>query len=143
MRIYADFNGLQRAREPDDGSVVPLDTYGTLCDLANALLVLMEGLELTIYDQSDDHEDLEAEATATFDSELNCWVARISASGIRYVPTQDQRVGQLVCVGCKANLHRLVQEKGLDAGIKCPACGLPAWTPILKPAGAHGAPSDA
>src|SRR3954464_9009464 len=66
--IYADFNGLERIVESPARYSVALDTYGTLRDLSTAGIRLTEGLELLVWDESDESEDLEGEAIARFDT---------------------------------------------------------------------------
>jgi hypothetical protein len=131
-RIYADFNGLQRL---DGGKrlVVPLASFGSLCDLANAGIVLTEGLRLTIHDKSDESEDLEADATAHFDDYGKYWVAEIDTRGYRYVPTQNAKRPPLVCVGCRTSLEDFVHKHGLNNETKCPECGVFVWSPVLPP----------
>lgn len=135
MRIYADFNGLQRSNQDLTKSMVPLDTYGSLCDLAFAKIILTEGASFTIYDESDEEEDLEANAVARFDPGLGCWVAEIDDQEIRDVPTKGQKVSPLVCVSCRGELAAFVAEEGLNGKTLCPNCGTPVWLPIHPPSG--------
>ncbi len=136
MRIYADFNGLHRSPRFSNRQVVPLDTFGSLCDLAYAGIVLSEGTQLTIYDQSDEREDLEADAVARFDADHDDWVAEIGEEGYRYVPTQEARCHELVCVACRAELGNFIEEQGLREHDRCPNCGTQIWSPILPPGSA-------
>ena len=53
-RIYADFNGRVAGPKNADRTAVVLDTFGSLRDLANAGIVLEEGLPLIVVDASDD-----------------------------------------------------------------------------------------
>lgn len=132
MRIYADFNGLEPST--DSGrQFVPLDTYGSLCDLARAKIILANGTKLTIYSDSSDTEDLEANAVARFDSEFNCWVAEIDDDGIRDVPTLGQKSSSLVCVACGQELDQYVAQQGLSERSLCPSCGTQVHLPILPP----------
>jgi len=139
MRIYADFNGLQRSSRTHGRQAVPLDTYGSLCDLAYAGIALSEGVRLTIYDQSDEHEDLQASAIVFFDLALKCWVAEIEDDGIQEVQSQNSQRSPLVCLSCRASLEELVASQGLNAGTVCSQCGAPAWLPILPPPAIGGA----
>ena len=136
MRIYADFNGLHRSPHRSNKQIVPLDTFGSLCDLAHAGIVLAEGAKLTIFDQSDEEEDLEADAIASFDTTLQCWVAEIDAKGIRDVPAQGAKRQGLVCVACRNDLEAFVAKEGLSQNSCCPACEVPVLSPILPPTGA-------
>ena len=133
MRIYADFNGLQRSSDKSKKQFVPLDTYGSLCDLARAKIILANGTDLTIYSDSSETEDLEANAVARFNSELNCWVAEIDCDGIRGVPTQGQKSSSLVCVACGKDLDQHVAEHGLSNRSLCPSCGTLIHLPIQLP----------
>jgi hypothetical protein len=133
MRIYADFNGLQRSPGEASRQFVPLDTYGSLCDLAKAKIILANGTKLTIYSDSSETEDIEANAVARFDSELNCWVADIEGDGIRDVPTQGQKSSSLVCVACGKELDLHVAQHGLSSNSQCPSCGTLVHLPIQPP----------
>lgn len=132
MRIYADFNGLERSTD-SSRQFVPLDTYGSLCALARAKIILANGTKLTIYSDSSETEDLEANAVARFESELNCWVAEIDDDGIRGVPTQGQKSSSLVCVACEKELDQHLAQPGQSEKALCPACGTQVHLPILPP----------
>ncbi len=132
MRIYADFNGLERSADSGK-SFVPLDTYGSLCDLARAKIILANGTRLTIYSDSSHTEDLEVDAVARFDGEFNCWVAEFDDDEIRDVPTQGQVSNALVCVTCEQALDQYVAQRGLNEGSLCPSCGTRIHLPILPP----------
>lgn len=133
MRIYADFNGLQGSPNAPAVEWVPLDTWGTLCDLTVAGIILTEGMRLTIYSDSSEEEDLEADTVARYSRELNCWVAEIDSSGIREALTRGHEVKQLVCVACKKALDGFVREQGLNDKTRCPSCGTIVHLPILPP----------
>ena len=135
MRIYADFNGSQHSAGEPSRQFVPLDTYGSLCDLARAKIILANGARLTIYSDSSETEDLEANAVARFDRELNCWVADIEGDGIRDVPTQEQKSNSLVCVTCGKELDQHVAQHGLSDKSLCPFCGTLVHLPIQPPRG--------
>ena len=133
MRIYADFNGLQRLTDDSRQLVVPLDTYGSLRDLARAKIILANGTKLTIYSDSSETEELEANAVARFDSEFECWLAEIDAEGIHEVPTQRQNSSSFVCVACELELDQHVAQHGLTKNSLCPSCGTLIHLPILPP----------
>jgi predicted RNA-binding Zn-ribbon protein involved in translation (DUF1610 family) len=133
MRIYADFNGLQRAPSKPSRQIVPLDTYGSLCDLARAKIILANGIKLTIYSDSSETEDLEANAVGRFDSELNCWVAEIESDGIHDILTQGHQSSSLVCVACGKELDQHIAQRGLSNKSLCPACGTLVHLPIQPP----------
>lgn len=120
---------------PDEGFRVALDTFGTLRDLSNAGVVLQEGLVLQIYDWSDEHEDLEADAVARFDNERKIWFAVIDKKGYRYVTAsaRDQN-NHFLCVSCRRDIgaNAYVLRSGL-ALENCPACGCPLSHALAPP----------
>ena len=139
-RIYADFNGLYKVGIDPEVWRVPLDTYGTLYHLAALQIVLSQGVELTIFDESDEHQDLEADAAAVYDSESKCWMAEIDRKGYRYVPTQRMPIPTaLRCVNCGASLDEAVKVAGRLEHASCPKCGTQANAPVLPPAAANDA----
>ena len=85
-RIHADFNGLSHSRRTPGRLAVPLDTEGSRQDLAAAGVEPREGVRLTVFDWSDEVEDLEAEATLYRDPGSGVWIAELDADGYRYVP---------------------------------------------------------
>ena len=104
-RIYADFNGLRHPNCTGGRLAVALHTLGTLRDLTNAGLRLAEGLRLTVYDWSDEEEDLEAEATARYDADAKLWWAELGPAGYEYVPKQDRTMNpHFLCLGCRHDL---------------------------------------
>jgi hypothetical protein len=139
-RVYADFNGLHKVGVDPNVWRVPLDTYGTLCHLAALRTVLTQGTELTVFDESDDHEDLEADAAAVYDIESECWMAEIDSKGYRYVPAQRTVIpNTLQCVSCGASIDEAVQLVGRPDRAICPSCGTRANAPILPPSVANDA----
>jgi len=89
-RIYADFNGLDRSPRRPERFVVALNTQGSLEALARAGLELCDGLRLTIWDGSDEAEDLEADVTVYYDAERQVWLGEMGEKGYRYVPAVDR-----------------------------------------------------
>lgn len=85
-RIYADFNGLGRSPRRPERSAVALDTRGSLEALERAGIELRDGLRLTIWDGSDEAEDLEADTTVYYDADSRVWYAEMDEQGYRYVP---------------------------------------------------------
>ena len=57
-RICADFNGLVPGLVNPEREAVVMDTAGTIRDLANAGIILEEGMPLIAWDGSDEVEDL-------------------------------------------------------------------------------------
>src|SRR3954464_2422500 len=115
-RIYADFNGLCEPNRTDRPSAVALDTLGTLRDLTNAGLRLAEGLQLTVYDWSDQEEDLEAEATARYDPDGGLWWAELGAKGThtrRSGTARPTRVSSASAAGTTSHLIRAPGASGL------------------------------
>ena len=132
-RIYADFNGVQESPRKLERHAVPLDTWGSLTGLANAGIVLREGLRLTIWSDSDESEELEADTEVYWDVEQKCWMAEIDERGHRYVPARRQAPVPLVCVSCRAPLEEVITRRGLRWGDPCPSCGEAIHRPVLPP----------
>ncbi len=132
-RIYADFNGICSSPRNPEKDVVVLDTRGTLCGLADAGIVLEEGLRLTIWSDSDENEDLEADVVVYYHDKKNSWVGEV-IDDFRHVPALNEKSLPLVCVACRFNFEELIVRHGLNGSTDCPECGVPAWRPILPPA---------
>src|SRR5450432_828363 len=134
VRIYADFNGLVNGPKTSGSTAVVLDTFGSLRDLANAGVVLREGLPLIAVDASDESEDLEGHGTAEFDLSNDWWVVEFDQEGVRYVPAGDRTiVTEFRCVSCEEPLQDLIKSRGLKQGDICPACGTAIHAPIARP----------
>ena len=132
--IYADFNGLRSSSRTQGLSAVPLDTYGSLRDLSNQQVRLQEGLSLTIYSDSTEQEDIEADATAYYDGELGYWLAEIDEKEIRYVPTHASwDTKEFLCIQCRQNLEPYFGEHGRNEQTTCHNCGLSIMTPVKPP----------
>lgn len=137
IRIYADFNGLVDGPKNPGRIAVVIDTFGSLRDLANAGIILHEGLSLIAVDASDELEDLEGHGTAEYDPINDWWVVEFDEIGVRYVAIGDRTpVTEFRCVSCRAPLQDLIKTKGLKLGDTCPICGTPIHAPIARPASA-------
>lgn len=137
LRIYADFNGLRMPEVTDGRLAVALDTLGTLRDLTNAGFRLAEGLQLTVYDWSDDEEDLEADATACYDPDGGLWWAELDPSGYQYVPKRDRATDpRFLCLGCRYDLASdpTVWGKWAPKVTACPLCGEAVGAALAPPA---------
>jgi hypothetical protein len=138
IRIYADFNGLQGSRRNPSRLAVPLDTFGSLRDLANLQIRLSPELPLTVYDESDEEEDLEGYATAYWDPVSQTWIAELDARGVEYVPKRSRNQNQsFLCINCRTPLHEIIRQQGMNAASTCPQCGTRIHTPIAPPDNAH------
>jgi len=125
-RIYADFNGLDRPAVAGGHFAVALDTVGTVRDLSNAGLRLVEGLTFTVWDASDEFEDLEGDAVARFDQRTGTWWADLGPAGYRYVPAKDRRTDyRYLCVNCRRDLGAAQRSAAARAEPVpvCPHCG--------------------
>jgi len=130
-RIYADFNGLIPGIRNPERTAVVLDTFGSLRDLANAGVVLREGLCLVAVDWSDDEEDLEGHGTAHYDVANGWWVLEFDERGVRYVPAGDRsHVDHFLCVRCRTNLPNAFNP---NPDAECPSCGSKLTLPIASP----------
>ncbi len=133
-RIYADFNGIQPSRRNPFRLAVPLDTFGSLRDLANLGIQLKSELTFTIYDYSDDEEDLEGYATVYWDPPSRTWIAELDERGYQYVPKHPRSQSQdFLCISCRIPLHEVIRQQGLSATSICPNCHTRIHTPIAPP----------
>ena len=134
-RIYADFNGCMESPRDSSKSIVPLDTWGSLRDLSNAGVRLQEGLKLVVHMDSDETEDIEADAVAHFDRERRWWYAELE-SEIRDVPAYDRSVTEFLCLGCRLDLGplALVPDSAPPKRYEhCPKCGLSIQSATAPP----------
>jgi hypothetical protein len=138
LRIYADFNGLVRGPRNPERTAVVLDTFGSLCDLSNAGVILEEGLPLIGVDWSDEMEDLEGHGTAQFDDEHKWWVIEFDEQGVRYVPAGDRSTNDtFLCVTCRFEVEVATKAYGaaVEFGRLCPSCGGSLDLPLHPPQG--------
>ena len=134
MRIYADFNGIYSSPRNPNRYAVPLDTLGTLRDLSNAGIILENGVEITIYSDSCEKEDLEGDASVYYDARFHWWVAEIDDAGYRYVPIKEAvEPSVFFCVSCRTDLQPQISESDLSLGDVCSYCGNPIHSPIAAP----------
>lgn len=133
-RIYADFNGGMASPRDPSRWMVPLDTWGSLRDLSNAGVALREGLPLVIHADSDEDEDLEADAVACFDHDRGYWYAELEGE-IRYVPAYERSVTRFLCLGCRADLGAEARVRAGAGGGRCPRCGHLIRAAIAAPDG--------
>ena len=132
--VYADFNGIRISRQTNNSHVVPLDTYGTLKGLTNQKIRLKEGMELVIYMDSADDEDLEAKSIVHFDPSNQFWVAEINKDDILYVPGhQEWHQEEFLCFQCRKNLEPFFEKHGRNKQTCCPDCGFSIFYPISPP----------
>lgn len=135
-RIYADFNGFGKPGITGGRPAVALDTLGTLRDLTNAGLRLVEGLRITIYDWSDEEEDLEAEATVRYDPDGGLWWAELGPSGYEYVSKRNRAPDpRFLCLACRYDLASDATAWGEWAprATVCPHCGTALTAAIAAP----------
>ncbi|MCL4298171.1 MAG: hypothetical protein KJ077_20700 [Anaerolineae bacterium] len=133
-RIYADFNGLQRSPRNLSRLAVPLDTYGTLRELANAGIRLHDNLAMIIYDYSDDEEDLEGYVLVYWDQLSNSWMAELDRQGVLYTPKKERiQSNEFLCFTCRIPLQDFFAENRYQEDATCPTCGELIITPILPP----------
>lgn len=133
-RVYADFNGLVRGVKNRDRPGVVLNTFGSLRDLANAGLVLEEGMPLIAVDALDDDEDLEGHGTAQYDRDRNWWVVEFDDRGVRYVHAGARNpVSEFLCVHCRVPLPVASPEAVFMPGAVCHCCGTSVLAPFAPP----------
>lgn len=131
-RIYADFNGLGRWLEDGDRWTIPLDTLGSVTGLNRAGSRLRDGLRLTVYADSDQDEDLEADAEALWVPGQVVWMA-VLVDRWRYVRRQEwPPLDDVPCLGCRAALPSRSDASGAPVA-QCPACGTSLTACIAPP----------
>lgn len=135
-RIYADFNGLQHPTVAGGHLAVALDTVGTVQDLSNAGLRLVEGLRFTVWDASDEREDLEGDAVARFDQATGTWWADLGPEGYRYVPAKERYADdRCLCLNCRRDFGAKPRSAAAraEAAPTCPHCGTSRNAAIAPP----------
>lgn len=134
--IFADYNGLVRITESPPRYSVALDTFGTVRDLSNAGIRLTEGLELLVWDESDESEDLEGEAIARFDSMSGVWWADFKPEGYRHVRKCDRPEScRFLCFACRQEVFVGTGAGGwISKTQRCHHCGTPVTAAIAPPA---------
>jgi hypothetical protein len=101
-----------------------LSYVGTLRDLNAQKIALREGLEVTVYSDSDEEEDIEMDGVVCFGSIPgidwpDCWHVRTDAGSFRFAKVEREEGPFLLpCFGCGANIY-----EHLNTG-RCPVCGL-------------------
>lgn len=140
MRIYADFNAQIDPGGPDRPGLVHLDRMGTLRDLCAGGVRLREGLQLTLYTDSDVNEDPEIEATARWirDAESRdggYWAGEFDPKNFREVPTTraESVSSWFPCLACRRNLAAEIARTGLSSRTQCPDCSTRVHEPIAPP----------
>jgi hypothetical protein len=88
-RIYSDFNG------PLWPDCLLLYYNGTVQDLREQQLELREGMEVTLYADADEKEDLEIDGLVEFGDTghpgfQQCWFVRTTGRQVRFVIRPDQ-----------------------------------------------------
>ena len=132
-RIYSDFSGLRESICNSEYLALSLHCWGSLVDLHRLHIELYEGLQLTVYSDSDINEDVEATGSVYFDVERNEWFVEFDESSIRYVVTvTDSYQTKLICWHCQTSLKKQTAEKGLKLGDTCNNCGKEIHE-LLKP----------
>ncbi len=129
--IYADFNGIENLGRV---AAIHLHRMGSLLDLSRLGLILHEGMRLRIYMDSDEVEDLEADATALFDRDTKHWFAKFERDEIRSVPKHPEWTGgKFPCVSCRYDLQPGIGTTGLSLADLCPRCGNKVHRPLEPP----------
>jgi hypothetical protein len=123
-RIYADFNGLQNSIRTSGYVALYLHYFGSMRDLARTKVHLREGIELDVYSDSDEIEDLVASGLVYFDQAAKQWFVEFDETAIRYVTRPPEPVGpKFPCWSCGAELYPLLTENGVKLKASCPHCG--------------------
>lgn len=134
VRIYADFNGLVRGPKNPERTAIVLDTFGSLRDLANAGLILQEGMPLIAVDASDELEDLEGHGEAQYDFQAKRWVIEFDEHGVRYVPAGNRNFAEVFrCVHCGEELPGNDPGFAFAPGASCRSCGTSVLAPYNPP----------
>lgn len=133
--LYADFNNTFASSRDTNLWAISLHTYGSLKDLSNQGVRLVEEMPIVIYMDSAEGEDLEADAMTYFDPTYKCWMAEIDQNKIRYVPSHNELWEQTVflCLKCRQDLASFFVEHQRNFESCCPNCGLPIIAATLPP----------
>ena len=102
-----------------------LSYFGTLRDLNLQHVVLTEGLEVTVYSDSSEDEDIEMDGVVNFGPipdpicrALDCWYVRTDPKSLRFVKLRcDDGIG-IPCFRCGSDIY-----ESLTTGC-CRVCGL-------------------
>ena len=139
-RIYADFLGAGPSPRFPDRESVPLDTFGSVRDLSNAGIRLHDGVRLSIYADSDEAEDIVADATVYYDLRSGFWHAELERPNVSYMPRcDDAYAGRFLCVACRSDLP--VGQYGRPVADRCASCGTPWLAAIAAPGSPPGNPA--
>lgn len=123
-RIYADYNGLQASPRNLSKLAVALDTFGSLRDLSNAGVRLQNGVQLIIFDHSDDEEDLENSVTVYWEKTRSRWLAEFIDDDVVYIPKRDRtEKTEFLCLTCRTPLEGYIEKNGMNENSVCPNCG--------------------
>jgi hypothetical protein len=119
-RIYSDFNG------PYQPDYMLLGYVGTLSDLNRQKIVLREGMEVTVYSDSDEMEDVEMDGIVKFSDipnsgfpETREWYVQTHPGSLRHIKRVSTMIGPFTipCFNCGSNIYNRLNEK------TCPQCG--------------------
>jgi DNA-directed RNA polymerase subunit RPC12/RpoP len=122
-RIYADYNGLQASPRNLSKLAVALDTFGSLRDLSNAGIRLQDGIQLIIFDYSDDEGDLENTVIVYWEKSRNRWLAEFIEEEVVYIPKRDRIENkEFLCLKCRSSLQDHIEINGMNENSACPRC---------------------
>ena len=134
LRIYGDFHRIFSSPRNSDREGVSLDRYGSLRDLSNAGVRLKEEMELTVFDWSDENEDIEVHCKVYYDWQREFWLAEFDERGIVDVPKGERKTEtEFLCLGCRNNLKDYFSKHGRNPETKCPTCGTLITEAIAPP----------
>lgn len=123
-RIYADYNGIQASPRNLSKLAVPLDTFGSLRDLSNAGIRLREGVQLIIFDYSDDNEDLENLVIVYWEKVRKRWLAEFIDEEVVYVSKRDRtEKTEFLCLKCRTSLKDHIEKSEMNPNSICQKCG--------------------
>jgi hypothetical protein len=100
-----------------------LSYAGTLRDLNAQKIVLRDGLEVTVYSDSDEEEDIEIDGIVCFgklgDTDYSGeWYVRTNPNSMRFVKAVERGENFFIpCFKCGADIHECLNR------IQCPFCG--------------------
>lgn len=134
MRIYADFNGIEKC-EFDPGLLcLNLTGYGTLASLSFYEIKLSEGLILELSDP----DGTSVVGAVFFDNNKiakNCsgWFAKFRHDEITEGTPLIYDSNTHLCFKCRKNLKSHLDNIGRQYGEECPYCGTPIMFPMSPP----------
>jgi hypothetical protein len=132
MRIYADFNGIEKCEFDSDLLCLNLTGYGTLASLSFNEVKLFKGQVLELSDP----DGTSVFGTVYFDKNKiskNCsgWFAKFREDEISEGEPLKYDKNAHLCFKCRKNIKPHLDMVGRQYKENCPYCGTPIMFPLL------------